>query len=285
MTNTCSDCGAELIEGSKFCSACGKIVEQQSVTPIQSQPQQQDKQPQRSMPSSTPQKSRKKLIIGISAIIIAVVIVLLIVVYFLGGTGSIGGADSRFVGEWEQNTLGSPILWKFNSDSTLEIGSSGGTMNDTGTWTVNGGQLCLYNDTVCYVYEILNDGNTLTLNSLGQSDRYPVNIVLTKKGSQGTNQTPNIECSSDSATNRITIESLDANVKWSDITIITDPTATWQVHDANNKPLAKTGTTATITTFVTVGDNIWVLVTPGAITVTLKYIPTNAFLGNWTVTV
>jgi len=285
MVNYCSDCGAELIEGSKFCSVCGKKVEQHPVTPIQSQLQQQDEQHQTSMPLSTTPKSRKKLIIGFSAIIVVVVIVLIFILYLLSGTGSFGGADSRFVGEWEQNTLDSPFLWKFNSDSTLETGSSGGAMNNVGTWKVNNTQLYLYNDTVCYTYEFSNNKNTLTLNISGESDSYPVNLVLTKKGQQGTNQTPNIECTSDPITNRITIAFIDANVKWKDIAITTNPTATWQVQDANKNALAKTDTTATITTYVTVGDNILVLVTTGDVAVTLKYIPTNALLGNWMVNV
>jgi hypothetical protein len=285
MANYCSDCSAELIESSKFCLACGKKVEQHPVTPIQSQPQQLDEQHQTSMPLSTTPKSRKKLIIGISAIIVVVVIVLISILYLLGSTGSFGAADSRFVGEWEQNTLDNPFLWKFNSDSTLETGSSGGAMNNVGTWKVNDTQLSLYNDTVCYTYEFSNNGSTLTLNIFGENDSYPVNIVLTKKGQQGTNQTPNIECTTDSTTNRITIAFIDANVKWSDIAITTNPTATWQVQDANKNALAKTDTTATITTYVTVGDNILVLVTTGDVAVTLKYIPTNALLGNWTVNV
>ena len=285
METDCSDCGAELNEGSKFCSACGKKVEQHSVTPIQSQPQQHDEQHQTSVPLPKKPKSRKKLILGISAIIVVVVIVLISIVYLQGGTGSFGGADSRFVGEWEQNTLDSPFPWIFNSDSTLEIGSSGGAMNNVGTWKVNDTQLCLYNATVCYTYEFSNNGNIFTLNKFGENDSYPVNIVLTKKGQQGTNQTPNIECTTDSTTNRITIAFIDANVKWSDIAITTNPTATWQVQDANKNALAKTDTTATITPYVTVGDNILVLVTTGDVAVTLKYIPTNALLGNWTVNV
>jgi hypothetical protein len=285
MVNYCSECDAELKEGSTFCSACGKKVEQHPVTPIQSQLQYQDEDHQTSTPLSTTPKSRKKLIIGISAIIVAVVIVVIFIVYLQGGPSSFGGADSRFVGEWEQNTIESPILWKFNSDSTIETGSSGGAMNNGGTWKVNDTQLCLYNNAVYYSYEFSNNGNTLTLDRITESDSYPVNIVLTKKGQQGTNQTPNIECTINSTTNRITIAYIDTNAKWGDIAITTTPTATWQVQDANKNALAKTDTTATITTYITVGDNILVLVTTGDVTVTLKYIPTNVVIGNWTVNV
>jgi hypothetical protein len=285
MVNYCSDCGAELIEGNKFCPECGKKVEQQPVTPIQAQPQQQDEQPQTSIPLSKTPKSRKKLIIGILAVIVVVIIVLIFIVYLLGGTSSFGGADNRFVGEWENNTIDSPLLWKFNSDSTLTKESSGGTMNNVGTWKVNNTQLCLYNDTVCYTYQFSNNGNTLTLNISGESDSHPMNIVLTKKGQQEINQTPKIECTTDPITNKVTIAFIDINVKWSDIAITTNPNATWQVLDANKNQLAKIGITATIVRYVTVGDNILILDTVGDVTIALKYVPTNTLLGNWTVNV
>jgi zinc-ribbon domain len=285
MANYCSDCGAELINGNKFCPACGKKVEQQPETQIQAQPQQQDEQLQTSMPTSKAPKSRKKLIIGILAVIVVVVIVLIFILYLLGGTSSFGGADSRFVGEWEQNTIDSPVLWKFNSDSTLTKESSGGMMNSVGTWKVNNTQFCLYNDTVCYTYQFSNNGNTLTLNISGESDSHPMNIVLTKKGQQGTDKTPKIECTIDPITNRVTIAFIDINAKWSDIAITTNPNATWQVQDANKNQLAKIGITATIVRYVTVGDNILILGTVGDVTVTLKYVPTNTLLGNWTVNV
>ncbi|HUS99429.1 MAG TPA: hypothetical protein VMY59_03825 [Candidatus Thermoplasmatota archaeon] len=228
---------------------------------------------------------KKKLILGILAIIVVVVIILIPVLYLLGGPGSFSSADSRFVEEWEQNTLGSPFLWKFNNDSTLQTGPSAGVMQNVGIWKVNGTQLCLYNATVCYTYEFSNNGNILTLNIVEERDGYPVTIVLTKKGQQGTNQTPSIECSTDSATNRLTIVYIDSNVKWNDLAITTTPPANWQVQDANTKALAKINITATITTYTMAGDSIIFLGTNGDVTVTLKYIPTNELLGNWTVNI
>jgi hypothetical protein len=285
MANNCSECGVELPEGSTFCKECGKKVEEHPVPPVPSQPQQQEQQPKDSTPTSTPAKSRKKLIIGILAIIVAIVIVSLLIMSLLSGTGPFSGADSRFVGEWEQNTLGSPILWNFNSDGTLETGPSDGPMNKEGTWNVDNTVLCLYDNMVCYTFEFSNNANMVTLKRTEESDDYPLTIILTKKGQQGTDQTPLIECSSDSDTNRITITSVDENVKWKDIEITTNPPATWQVQDANKNALAKIDTTATITAYVTVGDTILVLVTPGEITVTLKFLPTNTVLGNWTVNI
>jgi hypothetical protein len=286
MSHYCPHCAVELIEGSKFCSACGKEVDQPLVTDKKSKSQKKEEQPQTSVPLSTPQKSRKKLIIGISAIIIAVVIALVVIVYLLGGTSSFTGADSRFVGEWEQNSIEGPLLWKFNSDKTLETGSSTGAMNNVGTWNIKDTQVCLYNNSVCYTYEFSNNGNTLTLSIVEVSDGYPENIVLTKKGEQEINLTPDIECSINTSANRLIITYTKANTKWRDIVITTDPvSANWEVFNINNIPLAKINITATITADVTVGDYIILLDAMGDVRVTLKYLPTNSLLGTWIVNV
>jgi hypothetical protein len=285
MPNYCPHCAVELKEDSQICSACGKKVEQHLITDIQSQPQQQEEQQQTSVPPSTPQKSRKKLIIAILAIVAAVIIVSIILLFLLGGTNSFSSVDSRFVGEWEQNTLESPFLWKFNSNSTLETGISGGTMHNNGSWKVKDTQLCLYNNAVCYTYEFSNNGNTLTLNIVGVSNVYPVNIVLTKKGQQEINLTPDVKCSINTSTNRITVTSTNANTKWRDIVITTSPTANWEVFNVHNVALAKINITATITTDVTVGDYIIFVDINGDVTVTMKYIPTNSLLGTWIVNV
>lgn len=285
MANHCSECGTELIEGSKFCTACGKTVEQQPETPVQPEPEQPVEKKQTFTPPKTKKKPRKKMVIGLLAIVAVVAIVLIIVVYLQGGPGSPVVADSRFVGEWEQNTIGSPFTWTFNSDSTFEINPPSSIMNN-GTWKVTGNQLCLYNNVVNYTFEFSNGGNILTVNKIGQNNSYLANIVLIKKGLQGTSQTPDIECSSDSANNRIIINSIDENVKWRDIEITTTPsTANWQVQNVTYKGLAKIDITATITIFVTAGDNIFIIDPTGEVTVTLRYVPTNEILGNWMVNV
>jgi hypothetical protein len=261
-------------------------MEKEVEEPITPTPQQQhDEEHQKCTPSPKTPKMKKKLILGILAIIVVVVIILISVLYLLGGPGSFSSADSRFVEEWEQNTIGSPFLWKFNNDNTLQKGPSGDVMQNVGTWKVNGTQLCLYNATVCYNYEFSNNGNMLTLNIVKERESYPVTIVLTKKGQQGTNQTPSIACTTDSATNRLTIVSIDSNVKWNDLAITTTPPANWQVQDANNKALAKINITATITTYTMAGDSIIILGTNGDVTITLKFLPTNELLGNWTVNI
>jgi hypothetical protein len=280
MSYCCPHCGAEQKKGTKLCSACGKKIKQKPVTKKQNQSQQQDKQHQTSVPPPTAQKSRKKLIIGISAIIIAVVIILSILLYFQGGINPFSSADSRFVGEWEENRVENPLLWKFNGDNTLEKESSDGERINVSTWTVKDTQLCL-NNTLCYSYEFSNNENILTLNGSEESDL----IVLTKKDQQGTSQTPGIACITNSTTNRVIITSIDTNVKWRDIAITTNPVASWQVQDANKIQLAKIGTTATIVRYVSVGDNILILDAVGDVAVTLTYVPTNALLGTWTVNV
>jgi hypothetical protein len=282
MTSYCSECGAELIEGSKFCTSCGKDVIQQPETPIQPEPEQPVENKQISKPPKTKKKLKKKFIMGLLAIIVVAVIVVVIAVYLRGGTESSSVVDSRFVGEWqEQKTFGS---WTFNSNGTFGINSSSDIKD--GTWGVSGNQLCFNNNSVCYTYMFSDNGNILTLNQTGLNNNYPATAVLTKGGLQGTTQTPDIQCSSDSATNRIIIESVDANVRWSDIEISTNnANATWQVQNSANKGLARIGTTATISVYMSVGDSILLLETTGGVTVTLTFKPTNAILGNWMVNV
>jgi len=283
MTDQCSDCGTELMEGSKFCTACGKTVEQPPETPVESQPQQPVEKKQMPTPPKIKKKPRKKLIMGLLTIIVVAVIVAIIAVYLQGGASPLVNADSRFVGEWEENSYGSPATWTFNNSGTFGINPPSNIIRN-GTWGVTGNQLCLYNNLVYYTYEFSDDGDILTLNKTGQNNSYPATIVLIKGGLQGTSETPDIECSSDSSTNRIIIESVDANVKWSDIEITTDDSnATWQVQDSNKNGIAKIGITATITRYMSVGDSILLLETTGAVTVTLKYRPTNTVLGNWMV--
>lgn len=280
MSTNCSQCGAEVTDGSQFCSVCGIAVEQPAAAETQAPPQQTEEQ---QIPSVTPppsKKPNKKMILGISLIAIVAVVIVAIIVILFSGTSPFTSVDTRFVGEWEQNTIYGPVPWIFNPDGTLITEVTSDYMTNTGIWTVSANQLCIYNSTVCYFFEFSNNGEILTLKREGDAD-----VQLTKKGLQGTQQTPDIECSIDSSINRIIIVSIDPNVKWSDISITTNPTARWQVQDANNQGLAKIDTTATITRFVSVGDTIFVLDTVGDITVTLTFLPTNQVLGNWIVNV
>jgi hypothetical protein len=98
-------------------------------------------------------------------------------------------------------------------------------------------------------------------------------------------QTPNIACTTDSTTNRIQVATADANIKWRDIVITTDPAATWQVFSASGNALAQIGNTAAITSDVIAGDYILISGPAGNVHVTLKYTPTNSLLGSWTINV
>jgi hypothetical protein len=99
-------------------------------------------------------------------------------------------------------------------------------------------------------------------------------------------QTPNIACTTDSTVNKITVATVDANVKWSDIEITTNnQAAIWQVFSAYGLALDIPNHTDGIITDVMAGDYIQLSGTTGNVAVTLRYIPTNALLGTWTVNV
>ncbi len=124
-------------------------------------------------------KSNKGLIIAIIAIVVVIIVVVLAVVLLLGGS------DSRFVGEWEQDSgYGMAVTWNFKSDGKLEVMGM-----EVGTWSVSGDELCLEFGSEwaelaggdpsdlkqCVDYEFSDGGNTLTLTQDG------VPVVLTKK--------------------------------------------------------------------------------------------------------
>src|SRR5512137_687734 len=44
------------------------------------------------------------------------------------------------------------------------------------------------------------------------------------------NQTPNVACTTDSTANKITVATADANIKWTDVNITTNPANTWRVY-------------------------------------------------------
>lgn len=98
--------------------------------------------------------------------------------------------------------------------------------------------------------------------------------------------TPNIACTTDSTTNRITIAMADANIQWRDIEITTDnQDAIWQVFSPNGVALDLPKHTDGVTRDVIAGDYIQLSGATGNIRVTMRYIPTNSLLGTWTVNV
>ena len=167
----CTNCGAALKEGEKFCSGCGAKIEEHEASMT------------RQMPAYTSQpakKANKRLIIGIIAIIAIVIAVFLVLVIFSDG------GDSRLVGTWEYEIMGQSFQYVFNSDGTLEIGfGSLGYSQEVGTWSNNGNQLCMdvlaediegvgTSGEQCFTYSISSDGNTLTLT------QYGTDIIFTK---------------------------------------------------------------------------------------------------------
>jgi flagellin-like protein len=104
-------------------------------------------------------------------------------------------------------------------------------------------------------------------------------------------QTANIACITDSATNRITITSAGVNIQWRDIVVITDnTTVNWRVYDPSHSPLDATKSTSGATADIAAGDYIELDFTAhpwmsGNVRVSLRFTPTNTLLGSWTITV
>lgn len=104
-------------------------------------------------------------------------------------------------------------------------------------------------------------------------------------------QTANIACITDSSTNRITITTASANIKWKDIIVITDNTSVdWRVYDPSYNPLDVAKSTSGATADIAAGDYIEFDFTAnpgmsGNVRVSLRFTPTNTLLGSWTITV
>jgi flagellin-like protein len=105
------------------------------------------------------------------------------------------------------------------------------------------------------------------------------------------NQSANIACITDSSTNRITITSAGASIKWRDIIVITDNTSVnWRVYNPGANPLDAPKSTIGAITDIAAGDYIEFdfAVHPGMtgnVKVSLRFVPTNTLLGSWTLTV
>jgi hypothetical protein len=323
MSNKCSHCGSELFEekeGMKFCAVCGEKIEEQleSTPEVQvEQPAPQEAQPQtdlqpeqtaepqieppipvepepsspqkpekpQDMPSPPSMKQNRFAIFGIVTVVVAIAVGAVILVTLFSGSSPTKSIDTRFVGEWEQNTIQGPFLWVFNNDSSLETTGPEGIATNVGAWNVNGTELWLYNDLVCYSYAFSADGTTLSLTVIGESYGHPTQIILLKTGQQQINTSPDIDCEVDSSSNRIQVTFTNPNTKWRDIRITTSPHADWQIFSGTGAPLAKINITSTIITDVAAGDYIIFLNTNGNVEVTFEYVPTEVNLGTWTVNI
>jgi len=194
MGKYCPGCGAEIIANAKFCQKCGAQIQtktnsntfesQVAKTPTQQAPpvqpppttpvpppQQQFGQTQSYTPMQ-PKKLNTKMIGIIIAVVVAVVVIGIIFYIFIGG-----GADGRFVGQWEQSGSSSyvSVTWDFQSDGDLLIITETpytGTNAVTSSWNVKGNQVCT---PYCYDYQF--SGSTLTLSDPAGG----VDIILYKK--------------------------------------------------------------------------------------------------------
>lgn len=103
------------------------------------------------------------------------------------------------------------------------------------------------------------------------------------------NQTPNVACTTDSTSNRVTVATADANIKWSDVRITLDTAVTgWSVYTSSGTGIGYNQATAqpfTGAQLVYAGDYLLLNGTVGNVKVTLMYAPTNSLLGTWTVNV
>jgi hypothetical protein len=99
--------------------------------------------------------------------------------------------------------------------------------------------------------------------------------------------TPNIACTTDSTTNRIFVAVADANIRWDDITITTNPVNNWALWTGGgitNEGVNTYPNNAAVK--VIAGDYLFLYGTSvGNVRVTLRYEPTNSLLGTWTVNV
>jgi len=104
-------------------------------------------------------------------------------------------------------------------------------------------------------------------------------------------QTANVACITDSATNRITITTAAVNILWKDIVVIPDnTTVNWRVYAPSHIPLDAAKSTSGATADIEAGDYIELDFTAnpgmsGNVRVSLRFTPTNTLLGSWTITV
>ena len=98
------------------------------------------------------------------------------------------------------------------------------------------------------------------------------------------NQTPNVACTTDSTSNKITVATADANIKWSDVVITSDISASKAIYYGGGVT-NNSATPMAPNTMIMAGDYIYVYGATGNVKVTLAYQPTNSLLGTWTINV
>lgn len=160
------------------------------------------------------------------------------------------------------------LSWNVIGATTVSIDQGIGSVSLVGTRIITPAQSTTY---------------TLTASNMTRTTTATVQILVYPYSPPP--QTPYIGFTTDFIANTMTVHSADANIKWRDIIITTNPAATWQVFGGSGNALAPAGNTAAITTDVTAGDYILLSGTTGNVQLTLKYTPTNSLLGTWTINV
>ena len=198
MTSICPICGNNITEGDYSCPNCGAIIKQQgstSIEPTYGGAPTQHTQPMGYPSKAMPRKSNKMLITAIAIALIAIVAIIVIIFFILPQ-----GDPSDFVGTWDATGFGtSSQVWAFYEDGTVKMAStfepqmipsvsfvrddisdtltvaSVGTGSysssaQSGTYKIEGGKLCITASgmTVCFNYDISNNGNTVTLTGVYQ---------------------------------------------------------------------------------------------------------------------
>ena len=175
MAKYCLNCGAELAQGSTFCTSCGANFEGKTVEKTQTEYQtQQPSQPPVYTPmGQPPRKSNKKLMAVVAILVVAIVVVAAVILILF-----VGGSSGKFVGTWVGTTEGTVGTLQFNSDGTF-MSSSGGT-SMPGTYEIKDGILVLNitGQTATAHYSFSNNYRTLTLTPITPSGDV---IVLTKQ--------------------------------------------------------------------------------------------------------
>ena len=211
MVKYCVNCGKQLDDNAKFCGSCGANMKNNS-QPVQQQytnqkqPVQQNyqtPQPQQNFQNNqnsqyaqyygytqtVPVKKKSGTVIGaIVALAIIIVVVIAALYFFVFSTGESNSENnstnisgkSSILGTWQYNYNTDTITFKFNSDNSCELGSSG-VMINIGSWQTQDNKLTIIvtNDvpgvdlplgSYEYIYNISQDGNTLTMTSVEYND-------------------------------------------------------------------------------------------------------------------
>lgn len=126
---------------------------------------------------------------------------------------------------------------------------------------------------------------TLTA-SKGNTSKTATVIIYVTSSPEPPNQTPNIACTTDSTRNVITVATADADIKWVDVIITTNPVINWRLYYNGGITAALDNSYPMNTITVLAGDYILLVGSSlGNVRTTLRYLPTNSLLGTWTVNV